>query len=105
MLRLLYFIIAVHAFQREIIKQILCYNMARDGPVEPWRVFIFRWASLSATILWPFVGGWMLLHVHQCSAELKMAVRVITAYYALIALVMVILPAFFITTTHFLIRR
>lgn len=105
MLRLLYIIIAVHAFQREIIRHILCYNMVRDGPSEPCRVVLFRRMSLSATVLWPLAGGWMLMQAHNCTSELKMAVRVITAYYAVVAIVVVIAPACFITVMLFLIRR
>mmetsp|Transcript_102947 Transcript_102947/g.258217 ORF Transcript_102947/g.258217 Transcript_102947/m.258217 type:complete len:295 (-) Transcript_102947:150-1034(-) len=105
MLRLLYIIIAVYAFQREIVRHLLCYSMVRDGPVEPCRVVLFKRLCFSATILWPIVGGFMLMQAQSCTDQLKMAVRVITAYYAVVAVVAVIAPACFITVMLFLIRR
>lgn len=105
MLRLLYVIIAVHAFQREIIKHILCYSMTRDGPDEPCRVRLLRRTSVTATLLWPFVGGWMLSQTHDCSPQLQLAVEVISMYYGLVAFVAIILPACCITAMTFLLRR
>lgn len=105
MLRLLYIIIAVHAFNREIISRILCYNAASHGPVEPCRVVVFRRASLLATVIWPIVGFWMLTQAPKCSVELKLAVKVIMIYYAVVALIVVILPAVTATVMLFLIRR
>mmetsp|Transcript_38264 Transcript_38264/g.108196 ORF Transcript_38264/g.108196 Transcript_38264/m.108196 type:complete len:297 (+) Transcript_38264:41-931(+) len=105
MLRLLYIITGIHVFNREIISRILCYNVARDGPVEPCRVAFFRRASSSAAIVWPVAGIWMLMHSPKCSAELKLAVQVIIIYYAAVALVVVILPTLVVTVMLFLIRR
>lgn len=105
MLRVLYVITAVHAFQKEIIKHILCYSMLRDGPVEPCSVLLFRRASLVVTVLWPVAATWMLVQVHNCSLELKMAVRILTAYYALVALVALIVPGCFLSVLLCLIRR
>lgn len=105
MLRVLYIIIAIHAFQREIVRHMLCYSVARDGPDAPCRVKFFYRLSLSVALAWPLVGSWMLMHSRECSPELKMAVRVITAYYAVVALVVVIVPGCFIVAMLVLMRR
>lgn len=105
MLRILYVITAVHAFQKEITKHILCYNGFQDGPVEPCRVVLFRRASSVATVLWPLVATYMLTQTKKCSSELKLAIQVITAYYALVLLVAIIIPACLVTVLLFLIRH
>jgi len=92
MLRLLSLILVVLTFQQAIIRNLLCYSMSRDGPVAPCRVVCFRRSSMLATVLWPIVGYWMLSHAHNCSTELKTAVRVITGYYMIVALVVLVVP-------------
>lgn len=94
MLRLLYLIIAVYAFQREIIRHLLCYSMMRDGPEEPCRVVLFRRLALLAMGLWPVAGTWMLLHVGPgCNPDLQHAILVIIIYYAVMVVVAVLVPA------------
>lgn len=105
MLRLLYIIVAVNTLQKEIIRCLLAYDMARDGPQEPRRVALFRRISLLATITWPLAGAWMLSRVSTCSDELQSAVRVVIMYYAAVAVVVVIAPACFITLMLCLVRR
>lgn len=105
MLRVLYVIAAVLALQREIIRHVLCYNMLRDGPEEPFRVKIFRRGTLIAMVFWPIVGAIMLSKVHKCSSPLINAVSVITAYYIVVAVVAIIMPAFLISVMLCLIRR
>eukprot|EP00747_Dinoflagellata_sp_TGD_P069736 gnl/TRDRNA2_/TRDRNA2_156260_c0_seq1.p1 gnl/TRDRNA2_/TRDRNA2_156260_c0~~gnl/TRDRNA2_/TRDRNA2_156260_c0_seq1.p1 ORF type:complete len:384 (-),score=48.17 gnl/TRDRNA2_/TRDRNA2_156260_c0_seq1:364-1377(-) len=97
LLRFLYIIVALHVFQKEIIQYILCYKHSRDGPVEPARVLLFRRFCLLVLFGWPVAGAYMLSQTHKCTSELKTAVRVITIYYALVAIVVVIAPACFIT--------
>jgi len=105
MLRLLSLILVVLTFQQAIIRNLLCYSMSRDGPVAPCRVVCFRRSSMLATVLWPIVGYWMLSHAHNCSTELKTAVRVITGYYMIVALVVLVVPGCFIGVMLFLIRH
>jgi len=106
MLRLLYLIIAVHAFQREIVRHILCYSMMRDGPEEPCRVVLFRRTALLAIGLWPVVGTWMLFHLNsQCSNDLKLAVQVIVIYYAAMVFVAIVAPGCAVVATFCLISH
>lgn len=105
MLRLLYLTMALQVFRKEISRCVLCYDMARDGPVMPCRVMLFRRLVLFATLAWPLAALWMLLHVHKCSKELQNVVTIITVYYAVVAVFAVILPACLVTVMLFLIRR
>lgn len=105
MLRLICAIVVVQGLQRDIIRNCLCYNMARDGPVEPTRVRAFRSLSLLAAVLWPLAASWMLLQTRSCNGELVRAVQVIVLYYAAVAVVVVIAPAFFLAAVLCLVRR
>eukprot|EP00415_Alexandrium_ostenfeldii_P001624 UN1624 len=106
MLRVLYILVAVHAFQREIVRHLLCYSMLRDGPVEPLRVVVFRRIYFFATLMWPIVGAWMLARTQKCSSALRAtAVRVITLYYVTFVLIAIIIPALLVAVMLFLIQR
>lgn len=105
MLRLLYIIIALHAFQREIIRHLLCYSMTRDGPMEPCRVTLFRRCTVLATAVWPLAATWMLANVHVCNSRLRLAVTVIAAYYAVVVVVAILVPMFLISVMLCLVRR
>lgn len=98
-------IFVVSLFQQAIVRHILCYYMSRDGPLVPCRVVVFRRAWLIATVLWPVIACWTLWRTQKCDGDLKTAVRVVLVYYAVIALVAVIVPAFLISLMLFLIRR
>mmetsp|Transcript_69891 Transcript_69891/g.198065 ORF Transcript_69891/g.198065 Transcript_69891/m.198065 type:complete len:286 (-) Transcript_69891:223-1080(-) len=105
MLRLISVIVVLQCLQRDIVRNCLCYDLARDGPVEPARVRLFRRLSLLAALVWPVVACWMLLHTRRCNRQLVLAVEVIVAYYALLAVILVIAPACFLTVVLCLVRR
>lgn len=105
MLRLLYFVIGIHAFQKEVVRHVLRYIMTRDGPVEPCRVVVFRRSLYLATALWPLVATWMLAEVKKCDSQLKLAVTVLAVYFAVLVAVMVLLPAVFVSAMLWLVRR
>jgi len=105
MLRLIWVIIPIHAFKREIIQILLCFDMARDGPVEPWRVKIFKVLLLGVTFAWPIVAEVMVLNSISCSQELIDAVQAIVGYYALVVLVVVVLPGCYVSCMLVLVRR
>mmetsp|Transcript_49699 Transcript_49699/g.131405 ORF Transcript_49699/g.131405 Transcript_49699/m.131405 type:complete len:302 (-) Transcript_49699:132-1037(-) len=105
MLKLLYIIVGIYAFQSEIIRHLLCYSAVRDGPVEPCRITLFRRACFTAAAIWPVAGGYMLTQAKACSTDLRMAVRVIMIYYAVVAVVAVIVPASFVAVVFCLIRH
>uniref|UniRef100_A0A7S4VFX2 RING-type domain-containing protein n=1 Tax=Alexandrium monilatum TaxID=311494 RepID=A0A7S4VFX2_9DINO len=105
MLRVLYILVAVHAFQREIIRHLLCYSMLRDGPIEPLRVVIFRRIYFCATLMWPIMGAWMLARTQKCSSALRATVRVITLYYLTFVLIAIIVPAFLVAVLLVLIQH
>lgn len=105
MLRTLYVIVVVVCLQSEIIRCCLCYNAERDGPYPPCRVRLFKRASLLGTLGWPCVAAYMLFNSKNCSADLRMAVRAITIYYLVIALVVVVLPIISVSLMLCLIRR
>lgn len=105
MLRVLYLIIAIHAFHREFVRHLLCYDMMRDGPEEPCRVLVFRRASLAVTGLWPVAGSWMLFNMGpQCCPGLKLAMQVIVIYFGVIVAVALLAPAIVVVVVLFLVR-
>lgn len=105
MLRLFYIIGLVNIFQRDIVRCFLCYNMSRDGPIEPGRVVLFRRLCRTATMLWPVVGTWMLTFSTSCNSELQDAVKAIIIYYVGAVGVILVLPAVFISIMLCLVRR
>mmetsp|Transcript_115209 Transcript_115209/g.366178 ORF Transcript_115209/g.366178 Transcript_115209/m.366178 type:complete len:310 (+) Transcript_115209:82-1011(+) len=105
MLRLLYIIIPIHAFKRELTQLVLCYDMARDGPLEPCRVKVFKALLMLVTFLWPAVAEFMVLNTGTCSEALVAAVQAIVAYYAAVVLVVVVLPACYVACMLWLVRR
>lgn len=105
MLRLICFIVAFQGCQSELARCCLCYDMARDGPVEPARVRVFRCISILAAVAWPVAATVMLVLTRKCDHELELAVMAIVACYGALALVLVIAPAFFLTVVLCLVRR
>jgi len=105
MLRCLYIIIIINIFRREIIKCVLCYDMARDGPVPPQRVRIFEQTSCAAAVTWPLLAVYMLSHAKTCSSELQKAVRMIMVCYIAGAAVVAVLPVLFVSVMLCLVRR
>lgn len=90
MLRILYLLFALHAFEREIIRYIFRYRMDRDGPTLPLRVIVFKRSVVLATLSWPLVATYMLATSKDCSRWLRLAVGVIAGYYALVASVLLV---------------
>jgi len=105
MIRLIFVIAMVQGLQRDIVRTCLCYDTARDGPIEPIRVRLFKWISVIAAVVWPIIASFMLIRTQKCNSELELAVKVIVVYYVVIALVVVIAPAFFLTVMMCLVRR
>lgn len=104
LLQVLYFIIALHVFQREIVRLLLCFNPT-TGERPPCRVTWFRRATLAAALLWPAVGIFMLVRAKHCSHALERVVLVIVVYYAIVLLVAVVFPVGFISVLALLIRH
>mmetsp|Transcript_106321 Transcript_106321/g.317761 ORF Transcript_106321/g.317761 Transcript_106321/m.317761 type:complete len:306 (-) Transcript_106321:128-1045(-) len=105
MLRLIFVIAILQGLQRDIVRNCLCYDTARDGPIEPFRVRLFRRLSVFSAFVWPIVATVMLIRTKTCNSELVLATRVIIAYYCVLAFVLVIAPLFFITVMMCLVRR
>mmetsp|Transcript_101999 Transcript_101999/g.202508 ORF Transcript_101999/g.202508 Transcript_101999/m.202508 type:complete len:310 (+) Transcript_101999:86-1015(+) len=105
MLRIICAIVILQGLQRDIVRNCLCYDLARDGPVEPMRVRAFRILCLLSAVLWPVVACWMLLHTDKCNQDLKTAVEAIVCYYGALLVILVIAPAFFLTIVLCLVRR
>lgn len=105
MLRLIFVIAMIQGLQRDIVRNCLCYDPMRDGPLEPLRVRLFRRISILAAIVWPVAATVMLCMVHDCSGQLELAIKVIVAYYVVLAFVLVIAPAFYLRVMLFLVRR
>ncbi|CAE8695936.1 unnamed protein product, partial [Polarella glacialis] len=105
MLRLMMVIVIVQILRRDIVRNCLCYDMARDGPVPPVRVQVLKWTSILAAVAWPVAAGIMLLESRDCSPQLKKGIAVILAYYAAVAIVLVIAPGLLITVMLCLVRR
>lgn len=105
MLRLIFVIAMVQGLQRDIVRNCLCYDPARDGPMEPIRVRLFRQISILAAIVWPIAASVMLGMTRRCNSDLELAIKVIVAYYCVLAFVLVIAPACFLTVMMCLVRR
>eukprot|EP00929_Paragymnodinium_shiwhaense_P118923 TRINITY_DN9081_c0_g1_i1.p1 TRINITY_DN9081_c0_g1~~TRINITY_DN9081_c0_g1_i1.p1 ORF type:complete len:283 (-),score=26.98 TRINITY_DN9081_c0_g1_i1:328-1176(-) len=105
MLRLLYFIAMINIFQKEIIRCFCCYDLSRDGPIEPLRIKIFKRTTWLLSLAWPLAGGIMLTMTKKCSSELVDAMRTLLGYYLAVFVVAIVLPAVSITIALWLIRR
>lgn len=105
MLRLIFIIAILQGLQRDIVRNCLCYDMARDGPMEPLRVRLFRRLSILSAVVWPVVATVMLIRTEKCNSELVLATKVIVSYYCVLAFVLVIAPLFFISVMMCLVRR
>lgn len=92
MLRLFYCIICFYGLKKYIFLCCLGYDPERD-PVEPVRIRVFTRLLYLATLVWPVVATVMLFNTKNCSADLKNVVETITAYYAVVAVVIIALPA------------
>jgi len=104
-LQALYIVVAIYIFREDIIRCVFCYNRERDGPLEPLYVWLFRRLSLTAVLVWPIIGGVMLLLTNECSESLKGAVLAIVVYYAVVAVVTVVIPGCFLSVMLILVRR
>lgn len=105
MLRAIFVIALIQGLERDIVRNCLCYDYGRDGPIEPLRVRLWRRGSILAAVIWPVVATVMLFKTKSCNSELVLAVKVIVGYYCVLAFVLVIAPAFFVTVSLCLIRR
>lgn len=105
MLRLIFLIVMVQCMHRAIMRHCLCYDMAQDGPVEPWRVRVFRCLLWLAAFAWPIAAGWMLMKSEHCDSQLKLAVELIIGYYCALVAVAIILPFSVFSVMLCLIRR
>jgi len=105
MLRLIIIFTVTQGFQKEIIRYILCYDLARDGPSEPCRVKVFKRFFLVATMTWLIAAVILLYQTTNCSQALKTAVTVIVAYYMAVMFVLLVLPAIVLLVFFFLLRQ
>eukprot|EP00929_Paragymnodinium_shiwhaense_P112757 TRINITY_DN81020_c0_g1_i1.p1 TRINITY_DN81020_c0_g1~~TRINITY_DN81020_c0_g1_i1.p1 ORF type:complete len:312 (+),score=48.27 TRINITY_DN81020_c0_g1_i1:210-1145(+) len=102
-LRVLFVVITVFAFQREIIRHLLCYRY-RDDPEEPGRVWAFKMLTLAVALMWPFAAASMLRKTRTCNRDLQEAVLVVVLAYVAFFFVVFVLPAGYVSALLFLMR-
>lgn len=105
MMRPLYIIALLNCFQSEIIGCFCTRDADSHGSEEPTNIMAFKNLTRTVTVLWPVVGGMLLLHTNKVDANLVAAMRILLFYYVALFTVAVLLPAVSITLMVRLIRR
>jgi len=104
MIRALYVLILIQGLKQELVRCVLCYNLARDGP-EPCRVRVFNWLLATVALCWPVVALAMVIQATHCDVAVVQCTELLIASYAVILIAVILLPALVVSLMFFLVTR
>mmetsp|Transcript_48087 Transcript_48087/g.88610 ORF Transcript_48087/g.88610 Transcript_48087/m.88610 type:complete len:307 (+) Transcript_48087:118-1038(+) len=97
MMRLFFIMLACALCNGLIMRRILCYDLARDGPDPPLRVRAFHRCLLLGFLMWPIVTTIFLKHAEKCDARIMMSAWMIVSMYCLLIFFFCVIPFLFFT--------
>jgi len=106
MLRALLVCMALYALRSVVVRWALCYNAARDGPLQPCRVVLFKRVLLLGFVAWPIVSEYFLLTSDESRCrDLKVVIQALVVYCYVMASFVVIMPLVVMSAVFFCLRH
>mmetsp|Transcript_465 Transcript_465/g.1531 ORF Transcript_465/g.1531 Transcript_465/m.1531 type:complete len:303 (+) Transcript_465:148-1056(+) len=97
MIRVFFIMFACAVFNGVIMRRLLCYDLARDGPDPPIRVRAFHRCLLLGFLIWPVVTTIFLGSTEKCNARIMMSARMIVLMYWVLVFFFCVIPFLFFT--------